>query len=547
MADAKFIQVLLPLKLDWEPYYALPQGVEVQVGDTVQVPLAGHTYTGIVTAVDVTPEQGLDVKQIRRSEPANDEKPEPANDEKPKPANDEKPKPANDEVPIAFWRQLADYYLCTPGEVYKASQIKDKIKVQEQSSFDGLTGESIKAIKDAFARKKTVLLVGSNRDEIYRTLAAETLAKNKSVLHLVPTHKKSKITEVARSGEARYIVGTRSALFLPWKDLGLVIVEEEQDTSYKQDSPAPRFNAREAAIMLANLHGANVILGSETPSLESLYNAETGLFTKVQLKQSSHKEITLINTAAETRKNGMSGAFSIKLLEAMKSTLEAGKKVLLLCRSKQALPECEEELKKNFPEAPEKAIVTACPLTLKTQDPSAFGMVAILQADSLLGKEDFRSDERALQTLHHLASKAPLVIQTREPGHPVFNALQEGGNGLVFLEERRLCNLPPFTRLVNLVIRDHSQKRIEYLSKLLEDQIRRSSRRMTEVGPANDGIIGPYTPSYEQEGEYIRIIRVTLARDKSLKSRKAAIYQTVKDFEKQYKYTGHIVIDVDPV
>ena len=505
MADAKFIQVLLPLKLDWEPYYALPQGVEVQLGDTVQVPLAGHTYTGIVTAVDVTPEQGLDVKQIRRSEPANDE------------------------VPIAFWRQLADYYLCTPGEVYKASQIKDKIKVQEQSSFDGLTGESIKAIKDTFARKKTVLLVGSNRDEIYRTLAAETLAKNRSVLHLVPTQKKSKITEVARSGEARYIVGTRSALFLPWKDLGLVIVEEEQDTSYKQDSPAPRFNAREAAIMLANLHGANVILGSETPSLESLYNAETGLFIKVQLKQNSHKEITLINTAAETRKNGMSGAFSIKLMEAMKSTLDAGKKVLLLCRSKQALPEVQE------------GVTVVTPLTLKTQDPAAFGMVAILQADSLLGKEDFRSDERALQTLRHLAAGAPLFIQTREPGHPVFKALQNGDSALVFLDERRLCNLPPFTRLVNLVLRDHSEKRIEFLAKQLADQIRRSA-------PANDGmVVGPYTPSYEQEGEYIRIIRVTLARDRSLKPRKTALYQVVKSFESQYKYSGHIVIDVDPV
>ena len=146
------------------------------------------------------------------------------------------------------------------------------------------------------------------------------------------------------------------------------------------------------------------------------------------------------------------------------------------------------------------------------------------------------------KTVH---SKAPLVIQTREPGHPVFNALQEGGNGLTFLEERRLCGLPPFTRLVNLVIRDHSEKRIEYLSKLLASEIPGTSPRMT-IG-TSPMTVGPYTPSYQQEGEYIRIIRVTLARDKSLKARKQAIYQTVKNFEKQYKYTGHIVIDVDPV
>ena len=209
-----------------------------------------------------------------------------------------------------------------------------------------------------------------------------------------------------------------------------------------------------------------------------------------------------------------------------------------------------EELKNLFPEAPEKAIVMASPLTLKTKAPEGFGLIAFLQADTLLGKEDFRSDERALQTLQHLAVKAPLAIQTREPGHPVFKALLEGGNGLTFLEERRLCALPPFTRLVNLVIRDHSEKRIDYLSKQLVSSVTPTligGPMRCPVAAGHDAVLGPYTPSYQQEGEYIRIIRVTLARDKSLKSRKQSLYQTVKSFEKQYRYTGHIVIDVDPV
>lgn len=511
MTGTRFIQVLLPLKLDWEPYYVLPEGTQAQVGDAVEVNLAGHRYTGIVTAVDVIPADGLDIK----------------------PANELSPLASIVKDVLTFWRTLADYYLCTTGEVYKAAAQQARIKPQkpkkkadakEVSATAGLTPEQATAldqVKAAFAAGKTVLLQGSGREEIYRKLEQETAAKCKSFLHLTPA--------------------TKRLLLEPVKNLGLVVVDQEHDASYKQDSPAPRFNARDAAIMLANLHGANVILGSDTPSLESLYNAETGLFTKVELKQSSQKDATLINTSAEARKNGMSGSFSFKLLEAMKSTLEAGKKVLLVCRSKQAVPEAVEELKILFPEAPEKAIVTASPLTLRTQDPAGFGLVAFLQADSLLGKEDFRSDERALQTLRHLASKTPLAIQTREPGHPVFKALLEGRDGLTFIEERRLCGLPPFTRLVNLVIRDYSEKRINFLSEQLADQIRRSA-------PANDGmVVGPYIPSYQQEGEYIRIIRVTLARDKTLKSRKAHIYQTVKDFEKQYKYTGHIVIDVDPV
>ena len=518
MADTKFIQVLLPLKLDWEPYYALPEGTTAQVGDAVEVTLSGHRYTGIVTAVDAKPAEGLDVKPAEKISPL---------------ASLGRNDNGNGNITLTFWRTLADYYLCTPGEVYKAAILQARTKPErprkkkaDEAAFSNapLTPEQARAIvqiKAAFAAGKTVLLQGPGREEIYRQLEQETAAECKSVLHLTPARKR--------------------LLLEPIKNLGLVVVDNEHDASYKQDSPAPRFGAREAAIMLANLHGANVILGSETPSLESLYNAETGLFTKVELKQSSRQEITIINPAAEARKNGMSGSFSFKLLEAINSTIEQGKKVLLVARSKQAIPEVSEELKNLFPEAPEKAIVMASPLTLKTKDTEGFGLIAFLQADSLLGKEDFRADERALQTLQHLASKAPLAIQTREPGHPVFKALLEGGNGLTFLEERRLCSLPPFTRLVNLMIRDHSEKRIDFLSKQLADQIRRSA-------PANDGmVVGPYTPSYQQEGEYIRIIRVTLARDKSLKSRKQSLYQTVKNFEKQYRYTGHIVIDVDPI
>ena len=518
MADAKFIQVLLPLKLDWEPYYALPEGTTAQVGDAVEVTLSGHRYTGIVTAVDAKPAEGLDVKVAEKISPL---------------ASLGRNDNGNGNITLTFWRTLADYYLCTPGEVYKAAilqaktkPVKPRKKKAGEAPFSNapLTPEQADAIvqiKAAFAAGKTVLLQGPGREEIYRQLEQETAAKCKSVLHLTPAKKR--------------------IILEPVKNLGLVVVDDEHDASYKQDSPAPRFGAREAAIMLANLHGANVILGSETPSLESLYNAETGLFTKVELKHGSRQEITLINIASEARKKGMSGSFTFKLLEAIRSAIEEGKKILLVCRSKQAIPEVGQELKNLFPEAQEKTFKITFPGGLKTTAPEGFGLIAFLQADTLLGKEDFRSDERALQTLQHLSTKAPLAIQTREPGHPVFKALLEGGNGLTFLEERRLCALPPFTRLVNLVIRDYSEKRINFLSEQLADQLRRSA-------PANDGmVIGPYIPSYQQEGEYIRIIRVTLARDKSLKSRKQSLYQTVKDFEKQYKYTGHIVIDVDPV
>ena len=525
MSQQRYIKVLLPLKLDWEPVYALPEGISIAVGAFIEVDFAHKKYLGVVTAVDVVPEPGVDVKMIETPERVGGD-----GASLPTVFGNLSP------LQLEFWHQLSTYYLCTPGEVFKAAtqqskkSIKKSRKKQALPTSPGLSSPSspglsrgsheLELIHSAFSKGKTVLLQGQNCDIIYRQLEQETIAEGKSVLHLVPSKKR--------------------LILEPVQNLGLVIVEDEHDASYKQDSPAPRFNAREAAIMLARLHGANVLLTSPTPSLESLHNAEIGLFEKVQLKESLKPDITLINTSAETRKKGMSGDFSFKLLEVMNPVLEAGKKVLLVCRSKQAIPEI----------IPEGA-VPATPLTVRTLNLTGFSLIVVLHGESLLGKEDFRSDERALQFLQHLASKAPLVIQSRETKHPVFKALKDGLDSNCFLDERRLANLPPFTRLVNIVIRDHSEKRINYLSNLLV------SMRCPD-GAGHDGavtpdlfgslqILGPYTPSYQQEGEYIRIIRITLPKDKSLKPRKEAIYQAIKTFEKQYKYTGHIVIDVDPV
>ena len=520
MSANRYIQVLLPLKLDWEPVYALPEGSKVQIGDKINVEFAHKTYPAIVSAIDVIPEPGIDVK-IAGTEAGNDSRETSFSSLATTPSSSDLFRGSL--KLLDFWKQLASYYLCTPGEVYKASFIKEKIKEKPlaKASLSPSQEAAKTEIKTAFSKGKTVLFEGSGREEIYTSLAMEMLSQGKSVLHLIPTRKKRMILELAASGDARYIMGTRNALFLPFENLGLVIVDDEQDTSFKQDSPAPRFNTREAAIMLANIHGASILLGSATPSLESLYNVERGLFAKVQLKQSLQKQISLINTAAEARKKGMSGSFSFKLQEEIKRTQEDGKKVLIVCRSKATVQECPED------------VDTATHQTLKTINPEGYGLIAFLDADGLLGKEDFRSDERALQTLQQLAAIAPLAIQTREPKHPVFKALQDGSNGLTFLDERRACNLPPFTRIINIVIRDVSEKRINYLSKRLAES----------VGPC----IGPYTPSFDGEEGHVRIIRITLERDKSLKSRKSAIYQAVKSFEKTHKYPGHIVIDVDPV
>lgn len=129
------------------------------------------------------------------------------------------------------------------------------------------------------------------------------------------------------------ILGARSALFLPFKKLGLVIVDEEHEASYKQQDPSPRYHARSAAIMLAGMCGAKTLLGTATPSMESYYNAQTGKYGLVELttryKDIELPEITVVDVKDLRHRRMMEGPFSPLLLREMQQALQRGKQVIL--------------------------------------------------------------------------------------------------------------------------------------------------------------------------------------------------------------------------
>ncbi len=593
MPKTPFIQVILPLRLEWEPWYILE---EATVGERVSVSLAGRSYTGVVSAVHVQPAPGIKLLPATRLD-----------------------LPPVQEKEIAFWRSLAQYYLCTVGEVYKAAYpvlrqegdavkvraderlqkrlalLRDKLarakKDETRARYAGeidrleafLRGEkpvletsgmalspvqqkAAAAVRAGLEAGKTVLLHGdADKTDVYLRLAQEKLAQGRSVLFLIPeiglfqqvearigevfpqllvyhsgrtSAQKRAVADALREARPQLVLGTRSALFLPWRNLGLIIVDQEHETSYKQDSPAPRYHARESAILLAGIHRAAVILGSATPSLESLYNAEKGLFAEVYLEEdfnnSQKPEIQLINILAEARKKGMAGSLSLKLLEAMHRTLDAGQRQLIVCRSKAALAESRTELEAIFGPLP-KGMVLATPASAKEQPSGAFGLTAVLQADGLLAREDFRCDERAQQLLSLLRSKClpggQLLIQTREAAHPVFGPYSSDRIRQL-LEERLQFGYPPFSRLIYLTVKDNNEKRGTYLAGELATVLRRAL-----PGLGESAILGPY------QGQ----IRIMLPRDKALLDRKRALAAAVGTFEKERKYPGHIVIDVDPV
>ena len=227
-----------------------------------------------------------------------------------------------------------------------------------------------KAAEDSISRqfneKNVVLLHGvtsSGKTEIYIHLIKKAIDEGKQVLYLLPeialtVQMTRRLHNVfgSRLGiyHSRYsdaerveiwkkqlsaepydvILGARSAIFLPFTRLGLVIVDEEHETSFKQQDPAPRYHARSAAIMLARMYeGAKVLLGTATPSMESYHNACTGKYGYVQLttryKDVAMPEIRVVDTKDLYRRKMMRGAFSPDLLEAMRTALSNKKQVLL--------------------------------------------------------------------------------------------------------------------------------------------------------------------------------------------------------------------------
>lgn len=222
------------------------------------------------------------------------------------------------------------------------------------------------SISRQFNEKNVVLLHGvtsSGKTEIYIHLIKKAIDEGKQVLYLLPeialtvqmTRRlqnvfgsrlgiyHSKYSDAERveiwkkqlsSEPYDVILGARSAVFLPFTRLGLIIVDEEHETSFKQQDPAPRYHARSTAIMLARMYeGAKVLLGTATPSMESYHNACTGKYGYVQLttryKDVAMPEIRVVDTKDLYRRKMMRGAFSPDLLEAMRTALRNKKQVLL--------------------------------------------------------------------------------------------------------------------------------------------------------------------------------------------------------------------------
>ena len=271
----------------------------------------------------------------------------------------------------------------------ETDRLNNKIdKIQKIAKLNEVQKIAFSDIKASFKEKDVVLLhgvTGSGKTEIYLHLIKEQLKKGKQVLYLLPEiaittqiinrlrevfgdivgvyHSKFSDNErieiwkkIAAKEKYQIILGVRSSIFLPFENLGLIIVDEEHENTYKQFNPSPRYNARDTAVVLAKLHSAKVLMGTATPAIETMFNAKTGKygFAEIPERFDNYKmpEITIYDIKDAKRRKIMKSLFSDLLLEKIKTSLEQKKQIILfqnrrgfspylICDTCGWVPQCE--------------------------------------------------------------------------------------------------------------------------------------------------------------------------------------------------------------
>ena len=460
-------------------------------------------------------------------------------------------------------------------------------------------------INKQWETKDVVLLHGvtsSGKTEIYIKLIETELVKGRQVLYLVPEialttqltdrlqavfgerlgiyH--SKFSDAERAETYRnlltnksydVIIGVRSSVFLPFRRLGLVIVDEEHDGSYKQQEPAPRYHARNAAIMLAVMSGAKVLLGTATPSMESYQNAINGKFGLTEIKTRYRNirlpEIELVDLKQSYQRKEIEGHFSDILIKQIGNVLENKRQVILFqnrrgfapyisCTSCGYVPKCvncdvsltvhkrhnlltchycgysisipvrcpscgkseftnhgfgteriEDEISKLFPSARigrmdldtthtrhsyEKIIhdfsehridiLVGTQMVTKGLHFDDVSLVAVLNADSMLGIPDFRAFEHTFQMLEQVSGRAGrkdsqgiVMIQTRQPESLLLQQVKNHDFIGFFqqqIAERQMFRYPPFYWMIQIVLKHRDESKVRYVSEQLQ-------RRLTAV------------------------------------------------------------------
>lgn len=531
--------------------------------------------------------------------------------------------------------------------------------------------EARDAIIKSWGEKDITLLHGvtsSGKTEVYISLIDRMLRSGRQVLYLVPeialtTQLTTRLQRVfgpkviiyhsrfsdpervelwrrlLTTHEPLVVLGARSALFMPFASLGLIIVDEEHESSFKQQDPAPRYNARDAAMVLAGMHGAKTLLGSATPAVDTYYKALTGRFGLVSLTEryggSELPRVEIVDMAKARKKREVSGAFSLQLRRLINDAASADRQTILFlnrrgfapmarCKMCGYIPKCEncdvsltyhhgidrlvchycgtpydlprvcpacrepgleiigygterieEEIAASFPDIPvarldrdttrnkddyeriidefsagKDKMLVGTQMVTKGLDFGRVSVVGVINADATINQPDFRSAERAFNMLEQVAGRAGrrgddgvVAIQTYTPSHPLFGFLVSHDYVGFYnheIEERRLYNYPPFTRIINIYLKHREQGRLHVLAGAY-------GRRLREL--FGNRVFGPEEPHVARIKQmHIMRIMIKIETEASMKKVKHILRETYLEMDAARALNGaQVYYDVDPM
>ena len=512
---------------------------------------------------------------------------------------------------LTLWNWISDYYMCSMGEVMKAAVIPDLLtrntpapsgnhhpaEPPSPTSVPALSpqqAEALGRIREQLRPAQVVLFQSARqRKEVYFNLLHQALVSGTSVLFLLPeigvseqfypqlkslfgervflfhsgqtpAQRRNMLQNIARQAGPVIVTGLRSSLLLiDLEKFGLIIVDEEQDISYKQTDPAPRFHARDLAVVAGKLYNVPVLLGTSCAGLESEYNARTGKYASVKIEESklALPRTEVIDTFKLSKKKEMEGMISRPLLQALTQNLAQQKQALLFSRRCALLLEQLQPLlpaariaRMDEPSTPaalrrllQRFAQKEIDLLIGTQtihkglEFNNIDVVGILETDRQLSRHDFRAHERAYQIftmLSHRMEDAPLVIlQTAQANTDFFRHFAQGTVENFILEqlqERKDFGYPPFTRLVALRFKHRiPEAALEAAQQFLQE--------LTQTGMSH--ISGPFSSYIPNAKLHTQLLWIHLPRHPNGNALKKRLYEKTTTYKSPQMV---IQIDVDP-
>ena len=561
-------------------------------------------------------------------------------------------------------------------EVKEISRLNSFKKTEEKTAI--LSDFQLKAfleVKSSFEKRDVCLLHGvtsSGKTEIYIKLIEEQLKNKKQVLYLLPEialttqiitrlvkHFGSKVgiyhsnlnnserVEVWKNliqhenqlKSYSIIIGARSSIWLPFSNLGLVIVDEEHDSSYKQTQQSPRYHARDAAIVFASLYNSKVILGSATPSIETYFNTVTKKYGLVEMTDRylglQLPEIKLVDIRKAKLKNEMTFHFSKDLINQIDIALNKKHQVILFqnrrgfstiysCNDCSEVIKCnrcdvtltyhkgqnhlrchycgyiyiipkvckncngknfsnygfgteqiQENLSEIFPKSNifrldydttrsknayskiisdfEKSkidILVGTQMVSKGLDFDNVSLVAIISADNMLNYPDFRSYEKALQTMIQVSGRAGrknkdsrVIIQIYNPYNKIYSIVKDSDYKTYFNQEiceRKSFNYPPFCKLIKIIIKSKRKDLLDIASFEFAALLRKTF---------SNRILGPEYPNVSRvKNFYIKNLLLKIENTHSFSKAKEILFSNISSLKQDDRFKSiRITLDVDPI